>query len=100
MFGDLQLYVFQSFPSCSRISSNNFTGRIPDYLENFKQLEELEIQASGLHGPIPSSISVLSNLTELRFSDLNGGGSKFPNLSNIRGMKDLYVLKLFYIFML
>ncbi|XP_016648125.1 PREDICTED: probable LRR receptor-like serine/threonine-protein kinase At1g07650 [Prunus mume] len=67
----------------------NFTGRIPDYLENFKQVEMLEIRASGLSGPIPSTISVLSNLKALEFGNLNGGGSKFPPLRNIMGMQYL-----------
>ncbi|KAK7849510.1 putative leucine-rich repeat receptor-like serine/threonine-protein kinase [Quercus suber] len=65
-----------------RISSNNFTGRMPDFFQSWKQLEKLEIQASGFEGPIPSSISILINLTELRISDLVGGGSKFPNLGS------------------
>ncbi|KAK2982053.1 hypothetical protein RJ640_017404 [Escallonia rubra] len=40
-----------------------------------------EIQGSGFEGPIHSSISLLSNLTELRISDLNGEDSEFPVLS-------------------
>ncbi|KAF3946325.1 hypothetical protein CMV_027397 [Castanea mollissima] len=64
------------------ISSNNFTGRMPDFFQSWKQLEKLDIQAKGFEGPIPSSISILINLTELRISDLVGGGSKFPNLGS------------------
>ncbi|KAI3796764.1 hypothetical protein L1987_39449 [Smallanthus sonchifolius] len=73
-----------------RLSSNNFTGRIPS-LERLKQLMILEIHGSGLEGPIPASISLLSNLNELRISDLRGGSSPFPNLSNMTNMKNLYV---------
>ncbi|KAL4627304.1 hypothetical protein ACB092_05G157400, partial [Castanea dentata] len=72
-----------------RISSNNFTGRMPDFFGSWKQLEKLGIQASGFEGPISSSISILSKLTELRISDLIGGGSKFPNLSSMKGMERL-----------
>ncbi|KAM5581562.1 hypothetical protein ABKV19_010682 [Rosa sericea] len=43
-----------------------------------------EIQASGLQGPISSNISIC-NLTEL-ISDSNGGGSVFPNLSNMTSL--------------
>ncbi|KAM3700706.1 hypothetical protein ACJW31_05G119000 [Castanea mollissima] len=69
-----------------RISSNNFTGRMPDFFQSWKQLEKLEIQASGFEGPIPSNISILSNLTEL---DLVGGDSKFPNLGSSTRMSRL-----------
>ncbi|KAM3748545.1 hypothetical protein ACB098_05G117600 [Castanea mollissima] len=69
-----------------RINSNNFTGRMPDFFQSWKQLEKLEIQASGFEGPIPSNISILSNLTEL---DLVGGDSKFPNLGSSTRMSRL-----------
>ncbi|KAL6206761.1 hypothetical protein ACLB2K_024008 [Fragaria x ananassa] len=73
-----------------RISSNNFRGRIPDFSEvGVNLINCREIQASGLQGPIPSSISVLSDLTELRISDLNGGDSEFPNLTNMKSMTRL-----------
>ncbi|KAK8514120.1 hypothetical protein V6N12_008836 [Hibiscus sabdariffa] len=72
-----------------RIGSNNFTGRIPDMFQNWKQLEELEIQASGFEGPIPPSISSLTSLNELRISDLNGGVSQFPSLRNMKGLQKL-----------
>ncbi|KAK8629308.1 hypothetical protein V6N13_078153 [Hibiscus sabdariffa] len=71
------------------IGSNNFTGRIPDMFQNWKQLEELEIQASGFEGPIPPSISSLTSLNELRISDLNGGTSQFPSLRNMKGLQKL-----------
>ncbi|KAL6333106.1 hypothetical protein AAG906_028289 [Vitis piasezkii] len=46
-------------------SANNLIGELPPSLANLTKLIELEIQASGLQGPIPSSISVLKDLTEL-----------------------------------
>ncbi|KAK0587086.1 hypothetical protein LWI29_017085 [Acer saccharum] len=42
-----------------RINDNNFNGRIPDFIQNWKGLRRLKNQGSGLKGPIPSSISVL-----------------------------------------
>ncbi|KAI3764517.1 hypothetical protein L2E82_14528 [Cichorium intybus] len=41
-----------------RLSSNNFTGKFPS-LETWSHLEKLEIQGSGLEGPIPESFSFL-----------------------------------------
>ncbi|KAK3006528.1 hypothetical protein RJ639_015901 [Escallonia herrerae] len=74
--------------SVLRLSSNNFTGKMPSF-ENWKQLKKLEIQGSGFEGPIHSSISLLSNLIELRISDLTGEGSEFPVLSNMTEMNKL-----------
>ncbi|XP_023730744.1 probable LRR receptor-like serine/threonine-protein kinase At1g07650 isoform X2 [Lactuca sativa] len=74
-----------------RLSSNNFTGKLPS-LESWSHLEKLEIEGSGLEGPIPESLSFLSNLTELRISDLSGEGSHFPNLSRMTSMS-LLVLR-------
>ncbi|PON54668.1 Mitogen-activated protein kinase kinase kinase [Parasponia andersonii] len=71
-----------------RISSNNFTGRMPDF-GSWKQLEKLEIEASGFNGPIPSSLSTLNKLTELRISDLNGESSDFPDLRNMTNVNRL-----------
>ncbi|KAF2302934.1 hypothetical protein GH714_011345 [Hevea brasiliensis] len=72
-----------------RISSNNFIGKIPSFIQSWKNLQKLEIQASGFEGPIPSSISTLNNLTELRISDLHGEGSEFPHLENMTGIEAL-----------
>ncbi|KAM0048734.1 putative protein kinase RLK-Pelle-DLSV family [Helianthus debilis subsp. tardiflorus] len=71
-----------------RLTSNNFNGRIPS-LESWKQLSKLEMIGSGLGGPIPASISLLSNLEELRISDLSGESSPFPNLRNMTNMRNL-----------
>ncbi|KAJ6424304.1 hypothetical protein OIU84_025152 [Salix udensis] len=69
-----------------RLSSNNFSGRIPDFIQSWKQLDKLEIQAGGFSGPIPSNISLLTGITELRISNLLGDGSGFPNIEPIKGM--------------
>ncbi|RWR96281.1 putative leucine-rich repeat receptor-like serine/threonine-protein kinase isoform X1 [Cinnamomum micranthum f. kanehirae] len=71
-----------------RINDNNFTGRIPDFT-NWKKLENLAIQGTGLEGPIPSEISSWEKLTDLRISDINGTASPFPNLVNLIDIKTL-----------
>ncbi|KAG6692160.1 hypothetical protein I3842_10G099600 [Carya illinoinensis] len=81
--------LISALTKCIRISSNNFTGRIPDFFSSWINLQILEIQASGLAGPIPPSISSLSNLTKLRINDLLGEGSIFPNLTSMTKMKRL-----------
>ncbi|GKB92393.1 probable LRR receptor-like serine/threonine-protein kinase, partial [Tanacetum coccineum] len=49
----------------------------------------IKIQASGFEGPIPTSISLLSNLKQLRISELSGEGSLFPDLSSLTSMEKL-----------
>ncbi|XP_017250272.1 probable leucine-rich repeat receptor-like serine/threonine-protein kinase At3g14840 isoform X1 [Daucus carota subsp. sativus] len=71
-----------------RLGSNNFTGKLPDF-QSWKQLSKLDIQASGFEGPIPSSISILKNLTELLISNLNGGATEFPQLENMTQLNNL-----------
>ncbi|KDO42387.1 hypothetical protein CISIN_1g0041551mg, partial [Citrus sinensis] len=72
-----------------RISDNHFTGKIPNFIQNWTLLEKLVIQASGLVGPIPSGIASLSKLTDLRISDLNGTEAPFPPLDKMKKMKTL-----------
>ncbi|KAH8511668.1 hypothetical protein H0E87_009005, partial [Populus deltoides] len=72
-----------------RINDNNFNGSIPDFVQNWKQLKRLEMVASGLEGPIPSSISALKTLTDLRITDINFTNQPFPDLSNIVGLSRL-----------
>ncbi|RVW24986.1 putative LRR receptor-like serine/threonine-protein kinase RFK1 [Vitis vinifera] len=47
------------------------------------------MQASGLEGPIPLSISLLDKLTELRISDMTGKSQGFPLLNNMTGIINL-----------
>ncbi|XP_062094612.1 probable leucine-rich repeat receptor-like serine/threonine-protein kinase At3g14840 isoform X1 [Humulus lupulus] len=71
------------------IHSNYFTGRIPEF-GNWKQLQILDMQASGFSGPIPPSISTLANLQQLRITDLNGeNSSDFPDLSKMTDLSKL-----------
>ncbi|XP_016651328.1 PREDICTED: probable LRR receptor-like serine/threonine-protein kinase At1g07650 [Prunus mume] len=71
------------------IGSNNFTGKIPNYFLSWKELEMLEMQGSGLEGPIPPSLSALTKMSYLAISDLSGESSDFPNLSNMKDMQTL-----------
>nr|GEX00165.1 probable leucine-rich repeat receptor-like serine/threonine-protein kinase At3g14840 [Tanacetum cinerariifolium] len=45
------------------ISSNSLFGKIPEFIRKWNNLDSLRIQASGLEGPIPSSITLLRTLT-------------------------------------
>ncbi|KAI3466775.1 hypothetical protein Pfo_023438 [Paulownia fortunei] len=72
-----------------RINDNNLSGRIPDFIQNWKQLDQLEMQASGLEGPIPLNISLLNALTDLRISDLRAPPQEFPVLRSITGLRTL-----------
>ncbi|KAK9696870.1 hypothetical protein RND81_08G002600 [Saponaria officinalis] len=72
-----------------RINDNNFNGGIPGFIQNWKQLNRLEMHASGLVGPIPSAISLLDKLTELRISDVTGSTQSFPDLSNMADLDKL-----------
>ncbi|XP_019198520.1 PREDICTED: probable LRR receptor-like serine/threonine-protein kinase At1g07650 [Ipomoea nil] len=47
-----------------RLSNNNFTGKLPSF-PSLKNLQILELQASGFEGPIPQNISVSTSLREL-----------------------------------
>ncbi|KAL2986713.1 hypothetical protein AAZX31_12G223200 [Glycine max] len=72
-----------------RLSDNNFSGKIPDFIHRWTNLVLLSIQGSGLSGPIPSGISFLQNLTDLRISDLNGSDSTFPPINNMTKLQTL-----------
>ncbi|KAF5202951.1 Leucine-rich repeat family protein /protein kinase family protein-like, partial [Thalictrum thalictroides] len=72
-----------------RISDNHFSGNIPDFIQNWTNLEKIVMLASGLEGPIPSGISLLTNLSDLRISDIKATGAAFPPLRNMTKMKTL-----------
>ncbi|XP_025672885.1 probable LRR receptor-like serine/threonine-protein kinase At1g07650 isoform X8 [Arachis hypogaea] len=69
-----------------RLGDNQFSGKIPNFIQKWTGLENLVIQGSGFTGPIPSEISYLLNLEDLRISDLNGPESKFPPLDNMTNL--------------
>ncbi|KAK1355321.1 hypothetical protein POM88_048577 [Heracleum sosnowskyi] len=56
---------------------------------SFKVCNHRDIQRTGFEGPIPSSISVLTNLTELLIRNLNGEASEFPQLENLTKLRSL-----------
>ncbi|KAK3206714.1 hypothetical protein Dsin_020760, partial [Dipteronia sinensis] len=68
------------------INDINFTGSIPEYISSWSGLSRLEIQGSGLKGPIPPSLSVLEKLTQIRISDIHGTNQSFPVLTNMTGL--------------
>ncbi|KAH7851015.1 hypothetical protein Vadar_006044 [Vaccinium darrowii] len=53
---------------------NSFTGQLPNYLGEFKNLERLLIRDNSFSGPLPSSLGRLSYLRELgaSYNQLNG----------------------------
>ncbi|KAL3733927.1 hypothetical protein ACJRO7_023303, partial [Eucalyptus globulus] len=74
--------TFANFPELwtLRLSDNNFTGRIPHFIQNLTTLKTLVIQGSGLQGPIPPEIAFLERLSDLRLSDFDGPESQVPEL--------------------
>ncbi|KAF9621309.1 hypothetical protein IFM89_019395 [Coptis chinensis] len=105
------------------ISSNNFTGPLPETLAKLTNLKDLyavgiaittslekypilfktgpsskkckAMQASGLERPIPSGISLWPKMSDMRISDLNGTEAAFPPLSSMKNMKALCVVCLY-----
>ncbi|KAF5188116.1 Inactive protein kinase [Thalictrum thalictroides] len=49
------------------------------------------MQGTSMEGPIPSTISLLTNLQELRITDLNVSNIPFPNLENLTKLTYLYL---------
>ncbi|KAK4787790.1 hypothetical protein SAY86_011623 [Trapa natans] len=78
-----------------RISDNRFSGKIPEFIGKWKDIEKLQMQGCSLEGPIPSSISGLTKLSDLRISDLRGSRSSFPPLSSMKSMKALVLRNCF-----
>ncbi|KAI3675659.1 hypothetical protein L1987_85255 [Smallanthus sonchifolius] len=70
-------------------SDNEFTGRIPDFIGNWTQLQTLRFEGNSFEGSIPPSFSRLTSLQELRISGLSNGTMDF-----IRDLKSLSVLVL------
>ncbi|XLS66447.1 hypothetical protein HN51_026421 [Arachis hypogaea] len=70
------IYQVQCIVACS-LYGNRVTGSIPKELGNITTLKSLIIQGCRFSGPIPSEISLMKNLSDLRISDLNGSDSPF-----------------------
>ncbi|KAK5844341.1 hypothetical protein PVK06_000477 [Gossypium arboreum] len=72
-----------------RIGDNNFTRKIPGFIfQNWTNLKDIRIVASGLSGPVPD-IGPSGNLESIMITDLIGVESTFPRLSNLSKMKNL-----------
>ncbi|XP_019710848.1 probable LRR receptor-like serine/threonine-protein kinase At1g56130 isoform X2 [Elaeis guineensis] len=68
-------------------SDNNFTGKIPDFSET--NLTTLRMQGNSFEGPIPSSFSSLTSLTDLRLGDISNGSSTLAFISNLTSLSKL-----------
>ncbi|XP_028104277.1 probable LRR receptor-like serine/threonine-protein kinase At1g07650 isoform X2 [Camellia sinensis] len=82
----------QFLAQCSRINDNNFSGAIPDFIQNWKQLTRLEMHGSGLEGPIPSNISLLNQLTELVLRNCNISGEIPKYIWKMMNLQMLWIL--------
>ncbi|KAJ0041804.1 hypothetical protein Pint_18590 [Pistacia integerrima] len=68
------------------------TGRIPDFIGNWPHLKELRFQGNSFEGPILSSFSKSTNLTDLRISDIsNGSSSSLAFIRNLKSVKTLFL---------
>ncbi|KAL5577031.1 hypothetical protein UlMin_018730, partial [Ulmus minor] len=73
-----------------RISDNSFNGNIPEFIESLSQLKRLEMQATGMEGPVTNqTFRGLEQLEDLRMSDINGTESTFPTLDSNKNIKQL-----------
>ncbi|CAL9205631.1 unnamed protein product [Musa hybrid cultivar] len=68
-------------------SGNNFTGKFPDFSRT--NLTTLRIQGNSFEGPIPSSLSNMTKVTDLRIGDIQNGSS---SLAFIRNLSSLSIL--------
>ncbi|KAI3810095.1 hypothetical protein L1987_19703 [Smallanthus sonchifolius] len=78
-------------------SDNEFTGRIPDFIGNWTQLQTLRFEGNSFQGSIPSSFSRLTSLQDFRSDSMNvAGGCGLSNgtMDFIRDLKSLSVLVL------
>ncbi|GAB2284346.1 hypothetical protein Dimus_018803, partial [Dionaea muscipula] len=71
------------------VDGSNFSGPIPDFIGNWTEISILNIEGAFTEGPIPATLSLLTNLTELRISDLNLSSTPFPNLQAMTNLEIL-----------
>ncbi|KAK9016651.1 hypothetical protein V6N11_079146 [Hibiscus sabdariffa] len=65
-----------------RISDNKFAGQIPEFIfRKWRNVTRIEMEGSGLSGPIPSINAPLQSLRYIIISDLNGAETTFPQLN-------------------
>ncbi|KAG5540704.1 hypothetical protein RHGRI_020814 [Rhododendron griersonianum] len=86
----LHIIGFQKMSNMtSRIDGSTLSGKIPDMIGNWTKIDRMDMQGTSMSGPIPSTISELINLEELRISDLNGSDMTFPDLQNMTKLETL-----------
>ncbi|KAL8255481.1 hypothetical protein R6Q59_030548 [Mikania micrantha] len=70
-------HVVNPYLSFLDLSNNSLTGKIPDCLWHFKELQILNLGYNKLFGKIPTSVQLLKNLQELYLNNNNFSG-QFP----------------------
>ncbi|KAG8067599.1 hypothetical protein GUJ93_ZPchr0005g14563 [Zizania palustris] len=80
-----QLFLF----SYRRVSGNEFTGKIPDFLGSLPNLVDVAFHGNSFEGPIPESLSNLTKLTTLRIGDIVNGSSSLAFISNLTSLSNL-----------
>ncbi|OWM73324.1 hypothetical protein CDL15_Pgr001438 [Punica granatum] len=68
---------------------NRLSGRFPRALTNITSLRNFILSSNMFTGELPIQLSKLTNLADMRISDLRGTESEFPPLSNMKHMKAL-----------
>ncbi|XP_064973468.1 probable LRR receptor-like serine/threonine-protein kinase At1g56140 isoform X1 [Musa acuminata AAA Group] len=67
--------------------NNNFTGKIPDFSRT--NITSLRMQGNSFEGPIPSGLSRMTNMVDLRISDIQKGSSSLAFISNLTSLSTL-----------
>uniref|UniRef100_A0A804JWF5 non-specific serine/threonine protein kinase n=1 Tax=Musa acuminata subsp. malaccensis TaxID=214687 RepID=A0A804JWF5_MUSAM len=69
------------------LGNNNFTGKIPDFSRT--NITVLRMQGNSFEGPIPSGLSRMTNIIDLRISDIQKGSSSLAFISNLTSLSTL-----------
>nr|XP_040257999.1 receptor-like protein EIX2 [Aegilops tauschii subsp. strangulata] len=88
--GEIEV-LMESWPQCTwknlqelDLSSNTFTGTLPNFLGDFTSLRTLSLSGNSLAGPIPPQLGNLTCLTSLDLSSNHFTGSIPDELGNLR----------------
>nr|AAS48162.1 LRR protein WM1.2 [Aegilops tauschii] len=88
--GEIEV-LMESWPQCTwknlqelDLSSNTFTGTLPNFLGDFTSLRTLSLSGNSLAGPIPPQLGNLTCLTSLDLSSNHFTGSIRDELGNLR----------------
>ena len=72
------------------LGGNQFSGKIPDYIGQFKRLEEFHLNNNNMSGELPSALSNCTNLITIDLKSNNFSGEltnvDFSNLPNLRNL--------------